>query len=215
MKFINLGWKKLKARFKYRLFLLSASYILGKIGLFISPYYLNQEEMSDKLKINIDPSIGPVILDFLSPAEIENIFKHPETKELVMIKDALAKDNTLCAAFKHNGETMAFVFVNLTCCRSIFASFILKDNEAYLFSQYTYYNYRGKNLAPYLRYELYRRLLSMGRTRFYSITEYLNTPALVFKNKLNAKPLKLGLYVKLFNRYEHNFTLKNYIPLAS
>ena len=88
--------------------------------------------------------------------------------------------------------------------------FPLKDDEAYLCSAVTFRAYRGKNMAPFLRYELYKHLNQIGRTNFYSITEFFNTSAQKFKEKLGAKPIKLGLYVGLFNRWQWSITLKKY-----
>jgi hypothetical protein len=68
--------------------------------------------------------------------------------------------------------------------------------------------YRGRNLAPFLRYAVYEHLNRSGHTKLYSITEYFNTPAVKFKEKLGARQLKLGLCVRFFNRWKWGITLK-------
>ena len=70
--------------------------------------------------------------------------------------------------------------------------------------------YRGKNLAPYLRYKSYEMLKEMGRDKLYSISEYFNSPAVKFKQKLNAKKLKIILFINLFNKFSRCFTVKTY-----
>jgi hypothetical protein len=72
-------------------------------------------------------------------------------------------------------------------------------------------SHRGKNLAPYLRYKSYEILKELGRDKIYSASDSFNSPAIRFKEKLNAKKLKLILFVKIFNRIQWSFTLKSYI----
>ena len=82
------------------------------------------------------------------------------------------------------------MWCNLEKCDSNAITFKLREDEAYLMDARTFASYRGMNLAPYLRVELYRHLRKMGRTRFISVTDYFNTAAQRFKEKLNAKPQK-------------------------
>ena len=102
------------------------------------------------------------------------------------------------------------MWCNLRKCDDESLSFPLKDDEAYLFDARTFKVYRGKNLAPYLRYQLYKCLEQLGRTKFFSITLALDTSALNFKKKLKAKPLNLYLYVNLFQRFTWNIPLRSY-----
>ncbi len=89
--------------------------------------------------------------------------------------------------------------------------FPLKNDEAYLFRARTMNAYRGKNLAPFLRYELYKKFAEMGYNQFYSITEYFNAPAAKFKKKLNAQNIKLCFYLGLFHKRLFNVTIKEYV----
>lgn len=65
--------------------------------------------------------------------------------------------------------------------------FRLKEDEAYLNFMYTYNEFRGQNLAPYLRYHCYKMLEKENKLKLYSISEYFNKPAINFKEKLKAK----------------------------
>ena len=94
--------------------------------------------------------------------------------------------------------------------RSKLVSCPLMEDEAYLFGAATFPAYRGKDLAPYLRYKLYEHLYRMGRTKVYSITLALNYPAMRFNEKLQAKPLRLGLYICLFRKCRFDITLREY-----
>ena len=75
---------------------------------------------------------------------------------------------------------------------------------------YVYENYRGKGIAPYLRYQCYKLLEKEGVNTFYSISEYFNFSAIKYQKKFNAKPLELCLSIKLFKINIWNFTLKKY-----
>ncbi|MGB5403363.1 MAG: hypothetical protein WBN13_05260, partial [Robiginitalea sp.] len=86
----------------------------------------------------------------------------------------------------------------------------LAENEAYLENMYTYEDYRGQSLAPYLRYQGYELLKSDGKTRCLSITQYFNTSSQKFKAKLNAEHSELWLNIGLFNKITWNFRLKKY-----
>ncbi len=88
--------------------------------------------------------------------------------------------------------------------------FQLKSNEAYLFHMYTIEAHRGKNLAPYLRYQSYLMLRDMGRNKIYSITQYFNKSSKRFKKKLNARNLQLFMYIILFKKYHYHFLIKTY-----
>ena len=93
--------------------------------------------------------------------------------------------------------------------------FKLNENEAYLFDAYILKAYRGHKLAPFMRYRCYRELEKMGRSTFYSYSDYFNTPANRFKKKLDARLLKLCLFIKLFEKFEWNLTLKSYFENVS
>jgi len=85
----------------------------------------------------------------------------------------------------------------------------IKSNEGWLSSMYTMDSFRGRNVAPFLRYKSYELLNTMGRDVFYSYSDYFNTPAVRFKEKLNAKKLKLILFIRLFNKIRISFILKS------
>ncbi|MGB5203659.1 MAG: hypothetical protein WBN63_05670 [Eudoraea sp.] len=89
-------------------------------------------------------------------------------------------------------------------------TFNLKENEAYLFDMYTFEAHRGKNLAPYLRYQSYLMLKDIGRDKIYSITQYFNKSSKRFKKKLNARNLQLYINIIIFKKYQHHFVLRSY-----
>ncbi|MGB5783474.1 MAG: GNAT family N-acetyltransferase, partial [Eudoraea sp.] len=115
-----------------------------------------------------------------------------------------------CIALRHEGEIAAFTLIELDHFNYNRMVFHLKENEAYLFHMYTFESYRGKNLAPYLRYQSYLMLRDMGRDKIYSITQYFNKSSKNFKKKLNARNLQLYINIIIFKKYQHHFVLRSY-----
>jgi hypothetical protein len=118
------------------------------------------------------------------------------------------KDGHLCLGLTLAGEVVAFNWANPHESSGDLCRFRLHANEAYLYDMYTVHAHRGKRLAPYLRYQSYRLLAQKGMTRLYSISDAFNTPSIRFKQKLNARFVKLGVSIKLLNRREYNITLR-------
>ena len=86
----------------------------------------------------------------------------------------------------------------------------IKENEAYLLNMFTFNSFRGKNLAPYLRYYCYRYLENRNITIKYSISNYFNKSAIKFKKKLNSKHLILYVNIELFKKLQWHFVLKRF-----
>ena len=201
---------KIRHKVRQRLVLLSMFNRLGVIGIKIRPYYLTEEFPLDETDLSLNPKLEPMVAGFLSSSEIKEICAHPETAELKEETEKILEDGCLCFGLKYNNEIVAYTWCDLCKCHDRMLLFLLKEDEVYLFKAYTYEAYRGKNLAPFLRLQLYKHLNEMGRTKFYSVTDFFNTPAVKFKKKLGAKPLKLFLRIGLFNKYHWNITLKEY-----
>ena len=86
----------------------------------------------------------------------------------------------------------------------------LEDDEVYLFAASARPYYRGQNVAPLMRSACYASLQKIGRTRFYSYSDYFNTPARRFKEKLGARDEALKLHVGLFGKWSKTMTVKRY-----
>jgi hypothetical protein len=190
---------------------LPISKYLEKIGIKITLFYVTRESLDDNVELNLKPKLEPVTCSFLSPAGVRELYdSNEEIKYLAKEADNWQQDGCLCFAVKHNNQYTSYTWCNLRQCNSELYPFPLKQGEAYLFRARTLIAYRGKNLAPFLRYELYKDLAGKGYTRFYSITGYFNEAALSFKKKLKAENIKLCLYLGLFHRRILTITLKEY-----
>jgi hypothetical protein len=202
--------KKIQIKFRYGMTFQAISSLLTRIGIDITPYYLFQEgingtEIPEIKGIAADYSCELLSLEDMKIIEAVNFVGLSE-KKLIDLLNAGEK----CIGIKHKGEIAAFMWINFIefSYRSTFMH--LKSNEAYLWFMNTMESYKGRNLAPYLRYKSYEMLKEMGRDKLYSVSDYFNSPAVKFKKKLNAKKLKLILDILLFKRLRWSFTLKSY-----
>ncbi|MBJ7880453.1 hypothetical protein [Gelidibacter salicanalis] len=120
------------------------------------------------------------------------------------------KNGNTCLGIKYEEKISVYSFINHQNFSFRGRKFVLKPSESYVHNTYTFENFRGRNLAPYLRYQSYEYFKGKGIDKYYSISEYFNKPTIKYKQKLNVKPLKLYLSVILFKRWVFNFTLKSY-----
>ena len=105
---------------------------------------------------------------------------------------------------------MAFNWFDFEKFRFDRYEFNLQPNEACLYDAYTNMDFRGRGLVPYIRYQSYKELERLGRSRIYSGSDYFNTSSLRFKQKLNAKLIELHLVVILFKQWRRRFVLRTY-----
>lgn len=176
----------------------------------IVPFYLFEEGIREK-KLDLKPSLENFSVRFLDLSDIRSIATHdevPETENELL--DRLSR-GCLCLGIMENNIIAAYTWCDLNYCKyGERVSFKLKDGEAYLFDARTFSDYRGKSIAPFLRYRLYEELGKLERSKFYSFTSTLNTSALKFKEKLMARITKKYVYIKIFNKIKFTFLLKNY-----
>lgn len=181
---------------------------LAKIGFDFMPYYWETGPLDiDKPEIRDDESHYDVTLlnedDIIA---IKNKVTGIDHKDL--IGDYKAGD--ICMGIKKDGELCIYTFIKNKPFKFRGKTFNLGSTNAYVHHTYTFEAHRGKNLAPYLRYQCYRHLQPKGVTACYSIGEYFNKASLRYKKKLHTRPLKLFLSVILFKKWTYNFTLKSY-----
>ncbi len=176
----------------------------------INLFYLVQEGCFGTANPDLKPKLDEYTIDFLSPAEIETLTKNPETPESEEAFRKWLADGCLCLCLRHKGNIAAYMWAHLSRCEYRLLSFVLKRDEAYLFSARTFQAYRGKDLAPYLRCEFYKHLAQIGRSKIFSITDFFNVSSIKFKRKLKARHLRLYMQITLFKKYRYTTLLKNY-----
>jgi hypothetical protein len=150
----------------------------------IVPYYAFQEFLCHEKDLNITPDLDQWKICFLKPSDMETISSNPEVIESNDLLSEMLTHGRICLGLLHNDKIAAYTCCNLKRRHYYPAPDIpLKKDEAYLYDARTFEAYRGKNIAPYLRYQLYKYLTKIGRTKFYSCTVLFNTSAINFKKK--------------------------------
>jgi ribosomal protein S18 acetylase RimI-like enzyme len=206
MKVLN----KIQTKIRYGLFIQGLINRLARIGIEPLPYYIVSEGLFNGSMRHLETGFDEYIIGFLGSQDMKAIASIPERITPVEKLLSKLKEGKRCFGVKRQGELVAFTWCDFNECNCRFHRFSLKENEAYLFDAYTLVSFRGKGIAPYMRYKLYKELAKAGKHRLYSISECYNTPSIKFKKKLNAEILELGLYVELFKKWHFNTRLKKY-----
>ena len=202
---------KIRDKFRYGLIFLVMRDYLKKLGIEITFFYWTKETIPDKIQVNLEDDLNDYEFSLFGPEEIKTICQFPERK--FFSEEHVTKmfnKGKKCYGAKYKGEIAAFTWFDLEESYTRFYPTAMKNNEAYLFDMYVLKAFRGKNLAPILRYKIYAILKELGRDTCYSITECFNSPSMKFKKKLNAQDVFLGLYVNLFRKYRKRWILKKY-----
>lgn len=182
---------------------------LARAGLDFMPYYWVREATKTVKPPEIRGSNKDFKIKRFDEAEInyiKNTIIGIEEKDL--IEDL--RSGQICLGLKNKEEIAAYMFIKHKPFIFRKRYFELKPNERYLHSMYTFEDYRGKNLAPYLRYHSYKYLEKEGVDTFYSVSEYFNRSTIRFKKKLNSNPIALFLSVIFLKRWVFNFKLKQF-----
>ena len=204
-------FKKIRLKFKFGLVMEVVLDQLADWGLMINPYYVFQEGLFDEKPKEFGLEFGEYETTFLGPEDMKKIDRIDgrDITEATLLQ-RLEKGN-ICFAVKIADKIVGFTW----CDVDVFNhpskyKFKLKGKEAYLFDAYIFKAYRGLNLAPFIRYRFYQELGKMGLNGLYSVSNYFNTPATRFKNKLGARVVKLCLYIRLVKRFHWHWILKSY-----
>jgi len=202
--------KKIKSKRQHGLFLLAVTHWFGRKGIRFFPYYLVREGGMAVDLPEFKDNIEEYTFDSMDPADLETL--ETTDDEFKGKKDSFQRrldKGKKCFCAKHQGQIVAYTWFDFEECRFLDTLFKLKAHEAYLFDMYTLKSYRGKNIAPYLRYRSYGALRDMGKDTFFSYSEALNAPAVKFKKKLNAQFLGLYVMIDLFRRRKWNLKIKD------
>jgi hypothetical protein len=183
---------------------------LNKLGINLMPFYVFSEHLFNKTIDNLEVGFNEYDGGFLGPEDMKNISKIPfrNISEECLLKRL--KDGKLCFGMKYEDKLAAFTWCDLKRCNFKGYSLALEEDEAYLFDTYTFPPFRGRELAPYIRYQMYKEMSKLGKHRFFSISEYFNTPSIKFKEKLGAKKIEMRLLIDVLNRWHFIFRLKRY-----
>jgi hypothetical protein len=200
--------EKVIYKMQYGLLLRTVASKLSKIGIKITPYYLFQESLHNTRMPEVYGDISEYSLELFGTDKINTLCTLVKGFNLKESLDFL-ESGDLCLVLKYRSDIAAFMWTSFNEINYCSTNIKIKSNEAWLSSMYTMDSFRGRNLAPFLRYKSYELLNTMGRNVFYSYSDYFNTPAVRFKEKLNAKKLKLILFIGIFKIIRLSITLKS------
>lgn len=204
----NYIWALIKNRYKNGLVLYSFRNLLTRTGVDIAPYYLVREGVNtyDIPKVKDSEKFK---LKYLTVKDLENMKKlKMRVNKHVMIQEF--KNGQTCIALMCEDEIAAFMFMDFKNFEFKGKEFNIGENGAYLNNMYTMNNFRGRNLAPYLRHKSYGLLKEQGIHNIYSLTEYFNASSKKFKKKLSAENLALYLNISLLKKKSWTFKVKGY-----
>lgn len=176
----------------------------------ITPFYLVREGLFSNDEIPVTTNLASCETIFLQPSDMKTIaaYKDRDQSEEGMLE--MLEHGCHCMGIKHHNTIVAYGWYDLKICNSPYIKFPLKDDEAYLFGARTVKAYRGNNLAPYLRYQMYMHLKKEGRPTIYSLTDFSNVSSIRFKKKLGAYHLKLYVFLRLTKNYRRSLLLRNF-----
>ena len=174
---------------------------LAKIGIRFTPYYIVLEGLSGETIAGLENGFEEYETTFLGTDDMKAIAALPgRSMPQEKLLDRLEKGQ-VCYGVKYKSRPVAFNWFDLLEFNYMGHRFTLKENEAYLFDAYTDMDFRGKGLAPYVRYQTYKELERTGRTRLYSVSDYFNASSIKFKKKLNAKFVELHWSLICFKKW--------------
>ncbi len=191
--------------------ILQPLYMLQKrLGFYVRPYYLVLEGRRIQNSPPANPELESYEMRRLDSQDMHLMAGIPDRHfdEEALIKRL--KEGKRCFGIKCRGQIAAFTWVNFKECGMSASRSLLNENEAYLYDAYTLPAFRGKGLAPLVRYYTYRQLEDMGTKTLYSITDYFNVPSMRFKAKLGAKVIELRLLFLAFNKKIFDIRLKKF-----
>jgi hypothetical protein len=201
---------KVKNKFSYGLVLQSIGNKLSGIGFEFTPYYWVQEGINISKIPEIKGIPQNFSVDLLSADDIKTIENNTTGYGEGEFQSRLEKGDK-CIGIKLENEIAAFMWMNFTECYSKPLGYkLLGPDEVYIYGMHTMDSFRGRNVAAFLRYKSYEVLRNMGRDKIYSVTERFNTPAVKYKEKLNARNLRLVLYIRLFGKLQWRIPLRSY-----
>jgi hypothetical protein len=206
-------WKNIWLKLRYSSIARVIFDAIARLGIRIAPYYLFREGLFNGAIPELERCSEEYTLGFLGPGDMKCIADLPERKYPEEKLHARLQEGNKCFGIKYHGSLAAFTWCNFRTCTLTYGNISarnLQEDEVYLFDSYTVIAYRGKGIAPYIRYQLYKELARVGRHRLYSISDAFNKPAIKFKKKLNARFIELRLFVSLFKRWRHVFLVKKY-----
>jgi ribosomal protein S18 acetylase RimI-like enzyme len=171
---------------------------LRRAGINLRPYLLIREGVRPHRTEwpELAQEFPSEVLDAADATAIEEMAAFDRWRTVEDIRARLDRGH-LCVVLKQDGRVAGFAWADLDEVNDASCDYPLGPAEAYLYDAYVAPHFRGRELAVYMRTESYKHLRRLGRSTFYCICEYFNTPALKFKNKLGSERVALYLQIEI------------------
>ena len=192
---------KIRNRFRYGL---ATQEVLDRLratfGLVVYPYFVVREQIQPGIEPHVASNGDKFQIRYLTENDIEFLAGHAAHKRSSEVLVNNLRSGNQIIGFFVNEELAAYTLFRLDRTpipqwnRDLFR---LEQDEAYLFGAYVFPAYRGRRIAPLVRYRAYQELQKIGRCRLYSITLAFNASSRRFKQKLLAEEIELRLQIGL------------------
>ena len=205
-------WRRFLQRTRREGVLFALLHYSARVGIRVQPYYYMRETLPAEISEHLTQLPEGFEFSAFGRDDVRAISVLEERKRYVNERYVIHNLNKgdACLGVKHRGEIVAFTWYSLARCASRLHPVTMKENEAYLYDMYVLKAHRGSNVAPALRYRNYEVLRGMGRDTFYSVTELSNPASMRFKQKLGARPVLLGIYIGLFDKFQVRWVLRRF-----
>lgn len=204
--------ERIRQKFRHGLVMLSIQKALSRYGIHFVPHYWVLEGQKELSPPEIRDPGKNYKLRNLYPEDIDSMqtITGITQEDIEILKRRLAQGKIECIALFQGSHLAAQMFMEYGVIKFNNHHYNLGSNEAYLNDMYTFHEFRGKNLAPHLRYQAYQLLRKKGIDKFYSISDYWNQSTHRFKHKLGAKKLELRLRIGVSKLFDWNIRLRNF-----
>ena len=181
---------------------------LRRVGLDINLYYLIREGAQTHEVVWPDLAVD-FPSELIAPEDLSAVAAFTDWVTVKGLQDRLDKGH-LGVVLKHGDQVAGYAWADFDEVNDVDCNYVLQPGEVYLYDAFIAPDYRGHGLAPYLRFECYKRLRSAGKHTFYSISNYFNRPAIRFKQKLQAEIIRLYLQLKVGGHEVCHCVLKDF-----
>jgi hypothetical protein len=179
---------------------------LERIGILVEPFLVVS---GGDRPLDLDLARVEYDFGFLSEADIDELVRLEPSPPRETLQDWFDQGR-LCFGIKDGARVIAKMWCDTDTFNFPPNFRPLAADEVYLFAAYADPAYRGQNLAPLMRFACCAALRKMGRTKFWSYTDYYNYPARSYKAKLGARDEALRLHLNLFGHWSGTYTLRRY-----
>ena len=200
-----------KSSYKNGLIVMKCLQRLKKFGLTLELFYVHVDRNNDLhvLGETWEPMLEEYDSGFLHEEDMREVASSQDWQPEAMLLDRLQR-GLKCFGVKHRGRIVSYLWCDFEEINAPCYKMKLKKSEVHICHVYTLREYRGKGLAPFMRYQCYDALNDMGIEKFYSHCDAFNTPSMRYKEKMNVPVQKVGFYCALGDKYSWNWILKDY-----